>query len=68
MPWAYVIIVLAAFIAWDFRRFRRSKSAVQATSLQAKRDIPRRYPDGVSESVSVVLRRQIPIRFEQPRS
>jgi uncharacterized protein YwqG len=63
--WAYVIIALAAFIAWDFRRFRRSKCAVQATSLQAKRDIPRRYPDGVSESVSVVLRRQIPIRFEQ---
>ena len=54
------------------RRFRRAKEAglpfALASSAAPTRDAPVSPPAGISESVSVILRRQIPLRFEAPRS
>ncbi|CAN7251676.1 DUF1963 domain-containing protein [Bradyrhizobium sp. LjRoot220] len=74
--WQLLIVGAAAFIVWDFRRFRRAKAARQASSSGAGsndparplRDVPVSPPAGVSECVSVILRRQVPPRFEAPRS
>ena len=74
MSWWQVLLVCAvAFIVWDFRRFRRAKEAgvpfVPAWYTGPALDAPVPPPPGISESVSVVLRRQVPPRFgEAPRS
>src|SRR5690242_5525248 len=70
--WQVLLVCAAAFIVWDFRRFRRAKEA-EAPFLPAwytgpTRDAPVPPPIGISESVSVVLRRQVPPRAEAPRS
>ena len=72
--WQVLIVCLVAFVVWDFRRFRHAKAAGQPfapawyTGPGPARDTPVNPPAGISESVSVILRRQIPPRFEAPRS
>ena len=70
--WQFLIIGVAAFIVWDYRRFRRAKEAQQSSPNGAfvtpMRDVPATPPAGVSENVSVILRRQVPPRQEAPRS
>lgn len=70
--WQVLIICFVAFVVWDFRRFRRAKVAglpfAPAWSAAPTRDAPVGTPAGISENVSVILRRQIPPRFETPRS
>jgi hypothetical protein len=70
--WQVLIICFVAFVVWDFRRFRRAKVAglpfAPAWSAAPTRDAPVGTPAGISENVSVILRRQIPPRFEAPRS
>ena len=70
--WQVLIICFVAFVIWDFRRFRRAKQAglpfAPAWSAAPTRDAPVAPPAGISENVSVILRRQIPPRFEAPRS
>jgi len=72
--WQVLIIGLVAFVIWEFRRFRRAKAAGQPfapawyTGSGSARDTPVDPPAGISESVSMILRRQIPPRFEAPRS
>jgi uncharacterized protein YwqG len=74
MSWWQVLLVCAvAFVVWDFRRFRRAREAgapfVPAWYTGPALDAPVAPPPGISESVSVVLRRQVPPRFgEAPRS
>jgi hypothetical protein len=71
MSWWQVLLVCAvAFVVWDFCRFRSAREA-EAPFAPAKppRNAPVPPPPGISESVSVVLRRQMPLRFgEAPRS
>lgn len=70
--WQALIICFVAFVVWDFRRFRRAKAAglpfAPAWSAAPTRDAPVGAPTGISENVSVILRRQIPPRLEAPRS
>ncbi|MHC2335158.1 DUF1963 domain-containing protein [Bradyrhizobium sp. USDA 4454] len=73
MSWWQVLVVCAVvFVVWDFRRFRRGREAAgpatSAPSAAAARTAPVEPPAGISESVSVVLRRQVPPRTEAPRS
>ncbi|WP_084251847.1 DUF1963 domain-containing protein [Bradyrhizobium sp. AT1] len=70
MSWWQILLVCAvAFVVWDFRRFLRARAATSPPRLApADYDAPIPPPLGISESVSVVLRRQIPPRFEAPRS
>ena len=74
MPWWQVLLIgVAALVVWDFRRFRRAKEAgVPFTPVWYKGpalDASVPPPLGISESISVVLRRQLPPRFgEAPRS
>lgn len=74
MSWWQVLIVCAvAFVIWDFRRFRRAKQvgvpAASAPSAAPVRAAPVAPPPvGISESISVILRRQVPPRTEAPRS
>jgi Domain of unknown function (DUF1963) len=70
--WQVLIICCVAFIIWDFRRFRRAREAgvpfAPARVAGPVREAPVSRPVGISENVSVILRRQIPPRFEAPRS
>jgi uncharacterized protein YwqG len=73
MSWWQVLIICAvAFVVWDFRRFRRAREAgvpfVPAWYSGPVRDALASPPAGISESVSVVLRRQVPPRVEASRS
>jgi uncharacterized protein YwqG len=65
--WQVLIICFVAFVVWDFRRFRRAKQA-GLPFAPAWFAALTRAPASISESVSVILRRQIPPRFEAPRS
>lgn len=68
MPWWQVLIIcFVAFVIWEFRRFRRAKEA-GLPFAPAWFAALTRAPASISESVSVILRRQVPPRFEAPRS
>jgi uncharacterized protein YwqG len=82
MPWwLYLIGAAALFVMWDFRRYTRKRvspidkiraqDAIARLQQLEKRaePPPREAGPKVTETVSVVLRRQIPPRFgETPRS
>lgn len=74
--WQILIVVALAFVVWDFRRWRRARAAAASppppsgpTALaRTVHDGPVAPAAGISESISVVLRRQIPPRADAPRS
>lgn len=66
--WQILIVCVVAIVVWDFRRFRRAKQAGQPFAPVWAGKPLAVTPPGISESVSVVLRRQVPPRFEPPRS